>query len=83
MLGKNITEAGVQCFESRLSGKAGDNVFVKEMKAPQIINAINVISVGMSEKYGINALYMVTQRLGAQVGGSVDQHGTIIITNQQ
>ena len=83
MFVKYVTEATLQYIKSFPRRKTGNNLFVEEMKSAQVINAIDVVSVGMAEKYGIDAANLLAQSLRSQVGGRIDQNGMIVITNQQ
>jgi hypothetical protein len=53
------------------------------MKTAQVINAINMIGMGMAEKHGINALYLLAQRLAPQICRRINQNGVIVVADQK
>ena len=63
MLVKDITETTLQYIKGLPRPKTGDNLFVEEMKSAQVINAIDVVGVGMAEKYGIDPADLLAQSL--------------------
>jgi hypothetical protein len=83
MFVKNITETTLQCFKRCRCGKAGDNLFVEKMKPAQVINAVDVVSVGVGKKNGINAFDVMPERLFSQIGGGINQDGAVVVTDQE
>jgi hypothetical protein len=53
---------------------------VDKIETAQIIYAIDMVSVGVAEKHGVNPPDVVPQRLSSQIAGCIDQNGVIIIT---
>jgi hypothetical protein len=53
------------------------------MKPAQVINAVDVVSVGVGKKNGINAFDVMPERLFSQIGGGINQDGAVVVTDQE
>lgn len=86
--GANVVAVGVLPVECvikhapQVSYRVGGSVnrhgaIGKFAKSPKVIKAGNVVGVGVGENRCVDLAKAVAQRLGPQIGRSVDQHGSL------
>lgn len=80
---EDVTESLEQDIEGGAGGKTGDYLFMKEVEAAQVINAVDMIGVGMGEEYGVDPVDIVAERLAAQVGGGIDQDIPVFVADEE
>lgn len=83
VLPENIGKAGLEGLEGSRGGEAGDDLPVDEVKSAQIVDAVDMVGVGMGEQDRVDVGYPFAQGLTPQIGGGVHQDGALAMADQK
>ncbi len=73
-----ICEPGAQSLQCRRVGIDVDAAALVEREHPQIVDAVDVVGVGVGEQHRIEPGHLGLEQLLAQVRRSVDQHRRVL-----